>query len=226
MVSEVIPEWHRRDPITGRWPVPPIPKKIKYENNFSDCERQVYIGIDPGLTGAISVLNDKGELIEIFDMPVMAKGEKKVKRKIKNKLPIGIDEGEYQRTIEAVSYKTVTIIKNQINASALAIIFDKYKHAVATLEMMSSRPGQHAAATFSLGESYGIIQGVLASCGISVKMVTPSKWKKYLNVKADKEMTRAAAIKLYPSASIHRKKDIDRAESLLIARYGYLTKHI
>lgn len=182
---------------------------------FADCERQVYIGIDPGLTGAISVLNDKGELIEMFDMPVMAKGEKKVKRKRK----ITGDNG-----LSVIATTTHTIIKNQINASALAIIFDKYKHAFATLEMVASRPGQHAAATFSLGESYGIIQGVLASCGISVKIVPPSKWKKFLNVSADKEMTRAAAIKLYPNASIHRKKDIDRAESLLIARYGYLTK--
>lgn len=180
---------------------------------FIDCEKQVYIGIDPGLTGAISVLNDKGELIEMFDMPVMAKGLKKVKRKIK--------------AADGVESKiTKTIVKNQINGSALAIIFDKYKHASATLEMVASRPGQHAAATFSLGESYGIIQGVLASCGISVRIVTPAKWKKFLNVSADKEMTRAAAIKLYPSADIHRKKDIDRAESLLIARYGYLTKSV
>lgn len=31
-----------------------------------------HIGIDPGLTGAIAVLNEAGELVELFDMPTQA----------------------------------------------------------------------------------------------------------------------------------------------------------
>ena len=34
------------------------------------------IGIDPGLNGAIAILEDK-KVLGIFDMPVMAEGKKK-----------------------------------------------------------------------------------------------------------------------------------------------------
>ena len=33
------------------------------------------IGIDPGLSGAIAILEDK-KIVELFDMPVMAEGKK------------------------------------------------------------------------------------------------------------------------------------------------------
>ena len=34
------------------------------------------IGIDPGLSGAIAILEDN-KVLQIFDMPVMAEGKKK-----------------------------------------------------------------------------------------------------------------------------------------------------
>ena len=36
------------------------------------------IGIDPGLSGAIAILEDN-KVLSIFDMPVMAEGKKKQK---------------------------------------------------------------------------------------------------------------------------------------------------
>jgi crossover junction endodeoxyribonuclease RuvC len=36
----------------------------------------MYIGIDPGNTGAIACLNDALECLKLYDMPVMAKGAK------------------------------------------------------------------------------------------------------------------------------------------------------
>ena len=38
----------------------------------------IVIGIDPGLSGAIAVLEEK-RVLGIFDMPVMAEGKKKTK---------------------------------------------------------------------------------------------------------------------------------------------------
>ena len=36
----------------------------------------IIIGIDPGLSGAIAILDDK-KVLSIFEMPVMAEGKKK-----------------------------------------------------------------------------------------------------------------------------------------------------
>ena len=38
----------------------------------------IIIGIDPGLSGAIAILDDK-KVLSIFEMPVMAEGKKKIK---------------------------------------------------------------------------------------------------------------------------------------------------
>jgi hypothetical protein len=34
------------------------------------------IGIDPGVTGALALLTDKGDLIDVLDMPSLADGTK------------------------------------------------------------------------------------------------------------------------------------------------------
>ena len=36
------------------------------------------IGIDPGLSGAIAIL-EKNKVLSLFEMPVMAEGKKKIK---------------------------------------------------------------------------------------------------------------------------------------------------
>ena len=41
----------------------------------------ITIGIDPGLTGAIGVLND-GHFVAVEDMPVIVKGKGKVKNEV------------------------------------------------------------------------------------------------------------------------------------------------
>lgn len=39
--------------------------------------RKVFLGCDPGNSGAVAILNDQGGYIECWDMPVMADGSKK-----------------------------------------------------------------------------------------------------------------------------------------------------
>lgn len=150
------------------------------------------IGIDPGLTGAIA-FND-----QVFDLPVMAKG------------------------------KGASRVKGQINTSALyALIedhtndgFSRLKSKV-YLERVSSMPGQGVAGVFSLGDTYGCIRGVCSGMGIPIEIITPQSWKKHFKLGKDKEIVRAKAIELFPYAPLARKKDHNRAEALLIAKYGH-----
>lgn len=157
----------------------------------------VIIGIDPGLTGALAFMQPNGLLEEVVDMPVMAKGKGK------------------------------TRVKNQINAPALSAILQerllsppKMRAATVYLERVSAMSGQGVASVFSLGDTYGCIRGVVGSLGIPIHIITPQMWKKFYTLPSDKEVCRAKAIELYPAAPLERKKDHNRAEAILIARYG------
>lgn len=75
---------------------------------------------------------------------------------------------------------------------------------------------------FTFGASLGTILGVAASLRLRVVKVRPSIWKARMGCGADKDLSRARASKLFPSAAAQfkRKKDDGRAEASLIAMYG------
>ena len=157
----------------------------------------ITIGIDPGLSGAIACLGHRGELLQVEDMPTMARGA----------------GGAF--------------VKRQVNATALAEIlrtlangYDRNEIQV-LLEAVTALGGQGVASTFSFGLTAGIIEGVVAARGYRHELVRPQDWKRAFNLGPSKDQARAKAIRMYPSASLHRVKDHNRAEALLIARYGH-----
>ena len=82
--------------------------------------------------------------------------------------------------------------------------------------------GMGRTSAFRFGKNVGLIQGVLAACGIKTDTVTPAKWKKEFGLGRDKSVARAAAIKLWPTASHYfsRVRDDGRAEACLLAEYA------
>ena len=164
----------------------------------------IVVGVDPGLTGALSMLGHRAELLHLEDMPVMQRGD---------------GSGA---------------VKNQVNCSALSELlrewldpYDKNQIHV-FIEQAQSMPAvikgkvvQGGASIFSTGLTAGMIEGVVASRGYPHTLVRPAEWKKVFKLKSAKEQARALAQRMYPEASLHRMKDHDRAESLLIAKYGF-----
>ena len=148
------------------------------------------IGIDPGLDGAIAWLADDLAFAEVKDMPTMA----------------------------------LTLGRRQVNAAELAkmIRMELYRiPKTVYLERVSAMPGQGVSSMFSFGTSYGVVLGVLGALGYPVELVTPQQWKKRAGlIGKEKEAARTLAQQLYPQAELGRKKDIGRADALLIARFG------
>ena len=174
----------------------------------------ILIGIDPGVTGAIAKIGHRGELLRCEDLPVMVRSSTRVPAK-----------GGGRRDK----------VTNQINPSGLAEIlreitsgYDKVEvHVV--IEKCQAMPGklkgsdkaQSSSGTFSLGLSAGIIEGVVAALGRPHSIVHPATWKAAMTVSGlDKGQVRAHAQRMYPEAPITRAKDHNRAEALLLARYG------
>jgi hypothetical protein len=75
----------------------------------------------------------------------------------------------------------------------------------------------------------GIWEGVIAANGIPYELITPQRWRKILDSGVPqhptKEDLRQYVIRKWPEAGscyLHRKKDHNRAEAILIAEYARL----
>ena len=89
------------------------------------------IGIDPGLSGAIAVL-ENNKVLNIFDMPVMSEG-KKNKRQLNSALLVALIKENIENS------KEVSVVVEQVNAM----------------------PGQGVTSMFNFGQTFGAIKGCL-----------------------------------------------------------------
>lgn len=113
------------------------------------------------------------------------------------------------------------IIGKELNAAELFDIIDSFKPVVAVIEAVHAMPKQGLSSTFNFGVSYGVIRGVVGAAKIRTHLVTPTKWKKYFSLPAEKDASRALAVRHWPdSPHFRRKKDHGRAEAALLALYG------
>ena len=150
------------------------------------------IGIDPGLSGAIAVLEDK-KVLGIFDMPVMAEG-KKNKRQLN-------------------SAQLVNVIKSNINQD---------EEISVVVEQVNAMPGQGVTSMFNFGQTFGAIKGVCAALKLPIYFVRPSKWKKHFElINSSKDSSRTKVIEMYPTLSdqLAKKKDVNKSDAILIARF-------
>ena len=150
------------------------------------------IGIDPGLSGAIAVLEDS-KIKEIFDMPVMPDG-KKNKRQLNSAL-------------------LVKLIKDNIK---------DFENTVMVVEQVNAMPGQGVTSMFNFGQTFGAIKGICAALGLPIFFVRPAKWKKHFElINSSKDASRTKVIEMYPSISeqLSKKKDVNKSDAILIARF-------
>ena len=152
----------------------------------------IIIGIDPGVSGAICVLKE-GKILEVYEMPTMIDGKKN---------------------------------KRQVNGAEVTNIFlkelnNKYKAKV-VVEHVTAMPGQGVTSMFNFGQSFGVLKGICAALKLPIYFVRPVKWKKHFNlIKTNKDASRTKVIEIFPyiSSKISRKKDSNKADSILIAKY-------
>lgn len=100
---------------------------------------------------------------------------------------------------------------------------------VIALEAVHCNGQNGSKANWSLGQSYGCINGVISTLRYPLVKMSPQMWKKLTGlIGKDKEASRRLAIELWPlhGDKFKFKKNADRAEAALIARaYGFKTIH-
>ena len=149
-------------------------------------------GIDPGLSGALAILDEK-KIFEVIDLPTMSDGKKN---------------------------------KKQLNSAHLSKymqsnIIDLNKSAV-VVEQVNAMPGQGVTSMFNFGQTFGAIKGICATLNLPIYFVRPSKWKKHFElINSSKDASRTKAIEMYPTFAdrLSKKKDVNKSDAILIARY-------
>ena len=157
------------------------------------------IGIDPGLSGAIAVL-ENNKVLNIFDIPVMSEG-KKNKRQLNSAL-------------------LVNLLRENIN---------KEEEVAVVVEQVNAMPGQGVTSMFNFGQTFGALKGICAALELPIFFVRPSKWKKYFElINSSKDASRTKAIEMYPKLSnqLSKKKDVNKSDAILIARFFSETRLI
>ena len=106
-------------------------------------------------------------------------------------------------------------------AGELAGILRAWAPDRAVFERVHAMPKQGVSSSFRFGQACGVVEGVIGALQIPIEYVTPNAWKKHFKLTAHKEDARLLAINTWPriATELSRKKDADRAEALLIARY-------
>jgi len=97
-------------------------------------------------------------------------------------------------------------------------------HAVAAIEAVSTRPGQSAQSSLSIGYGKGIYLMALTALAIPFEVVTPQRWKGVMldgvgKDGKDKNASYLQAQRLFPGVDLGRRSDQGRAEALLIAEF-------
>lgn len=159
---------------------------------------RIHYGIDPGLSGSISVFKD-GEPSLIFDMPTV----------------------EVRKWAEVDGKKLAEIIRTTRSMHAGAAFS-------ACIEKVGARPGDGGTSAFRFGEGYGKVKAVFETLGIPYSLVVPAVWKRrFCLIGTEKDAARVLAITRFPSMAnqLKRKKDGGRADSLWIGLYHEQTQH-
>ena len=162
----------------------------------------IYIGIDNGLCGGVTVLDSDGngslKIINKYLMPTIA-GKKS---------------------------------KREYNVPEMANILRPFapENTFVILEFAQSMPKQGIASSTKIGRGFGIWEGIIVALKLPYAIVHPRTWQKQMlsdiNKKDTKQASAIIAHRLFPTenfkASERCKKDHDGlTDACLLAVYGY-----
>ena len=152
----------------------------------------IFIGIDPGLNGAIAFFDLAKGHLSVVDMPVVEV----------------LRGGKKKREVSA-----------QMLAQVIRLA---ERPCTAVFERVNAMPGQGVTSVFSFGRSSGIVEGVLAALAIPTHIITPQVWQKATAVRGGKDGARQRATELFPAYAglFSRKKDDGRADAACMAWYA------
>lgn len=153
--------------------------------------RPCILGLDPGMSGGIVVIDDRGCVLEAHKMPTYSRIVSRSRRNYYDSHELG---------------KLLRELKG------------KYKLVSAAVERVAASPQMGVSSAFSFGHGYGIARGALDALEIRVINVEPTVWKRRFELGgSDKEDSVAKANEILTWPEPVKKDGI--AEAALIGWY-------
>ncbi len=157
-------------------------------------EKFLFVGIDPGLSGALAAVTDSGDFVSVHDAPTLT-----------------VKKGGGKKRVYLES-EMVKIVEGLMTCYEIRLVGLENQHAM---------PKQGVTSVFSLGMGFGLWLGILAGCKLPYERIEPGTWKRDMGLVSgsDKNASVVKALQLFPTAPLTLKKHSDRAEAILIAEY-------
>ena len=112
--------------------------------------------------------------------------------------------------------------KRQLNSAQLVkmlkdISYNK-EETVVVVENVSAMPGQGVTSIFNL-TTFGAIKGICAALGLPIFLLDQQNGKHFDLINSSKDASRTKAIEMYPYIDQLSKKDVNKSDAILIARF-------
>ena len=157
-----------------------------------------FIGIDPGMDGAIVVLKANGDFAEYCKMPVL---------------------------VYEASKRKIHIYALFLHLKELTKTYGT--KGMVCIEKINGSPGQGATAIFAMGHGCGVVETCVCLADLSYEFVGPQKWKnRFLaGSKKEKDASVTKALELFPKArewciGPRGGRDHNIADAMFIAEYS------
>lgn len=162
------------------------------------------IGIDPGVAGAVALIDEAGTFIAAVDMPTVLANKSSTKQMVD-------------------AFGLAAILRPHAGADGGVVAVIENVQPMPSIgrggEGDEERRSMGAASAFAFGKSCGIPLGVLAGLGIPVEFLAPARWKRFFGLGREKDSSRELALRTWPAATeaLRLKKHHNRADALLMA---------
>lgn len=176
----------------------------------------IFIGVDPGLTGGVAVMDETGKLLATHQMPT-----------------VQVKKGRREYDATACS----NIIRQAQALGRGLMIYSELVHARPHIapkdeldgEAETNQQGHGTIASFRLGYGFGLWNGLAAGAGVPFASIPPMVWYSRLvgasppEYRARKKRAVEAARARWPAIEIKTQADWGRADASFIAEGGRLT---
>ena len=156
----------------------------------------IFMGFDPGLTGAFAAIDDAGQVIAVHDLPIIRDG----------KLAFVDAPALVGHMIEARQGRPARIYVERVSAMPRQGVASSFAFGVAS--------------SFAFGVGFGSLLAACRFLAMPLELVTPAQWKRAMGLSSDKRASLDKARLLFPTAELHLAKHDGRAEGLLLAEHG------
>src|SRR5262249_34909195 len=155
-----------------------------------------YLGIDPGLRGALALLPPDGECVACADTPIVY-----VKRGTSTRAQYA--PGDMRAAL--VSLLARATVANGADSPQPA-------HVVVVIELVHALAGEGVRSVGTLMRGSGLWEGMCTGLGLSVRIVAPLAWKKHAGLlKSKKGASRVVASTMFPTLDLGPKSQTGRA---------------